>query len=180
MIGYVIGLTSAILPVIYFSGEHLIIFALVAVFVIVMILDCVWPILVNPLYNKFEPLENFKFKKVEGVGEGEERTIAEVKDAIDEQIKKLGVSIPKIVVMKTKRTLHSNAYVSGIWPYRKLVLYDNLLNNLKTEEVVAIVTHEIGHIKYKHTWINLFLTTAEYSLQIFFLTLCYGDEEIQR
>lgn len=64
---------------------------------------------------------------------------------------KVHVPIDSIRVIKgSKRTAHSNAYVVGIGKYRKIVLYDTLIEKHNNKEIVAIVNHELGHAKYRH------------------------------
>ena len=50
----------------------------------------------------------------------------------------------------SNRTAHSGAYVSGIGPTRKIIIQDTLLDLLDTEEIIAVVNHEIGHVLYSH------------------------------
>ena len=59
----------------------------------------------------------------------------------------------------SKVTAHSNAYVSGLGPTRKVVISDNLLKNLPEEEILAVVSHELGHIVHYHH-LRMFLITA--------------------
>ena len=50
----------------------------------------------------------------------------------------------------SKVTTHSNAYVSGVGPSRKIVVQDTLLEKLKDEEILAVISHELGHVAYAH------------------------------
>lgn len=51
----------------------------------------------------------------------------------------------------SKRSSKANAYFSGLGPKKRIVLYDTLIKDLETEELVAVLAHEIGHYKKKHT-----------------------------
>ena len=52
--------------------------------------------------------------------------------------------------MVPKRSTKANAYFSGLGPKKRIVLYDTLINDLTTEEIVAVLAHEVGHFKKKH------------------------------
>jgi STE24 endopeptidase len=57
----------------------------------------------------------------------------------------------------SKRSTHSNAFFIGIGKFRHIVLYDTLIQQMSTEEIAAVVAHEIGHYKCKHVQINLLI-----------------------
>ena len=91
--------------------------------------------LIVPLFNKQTPLE-----------EGELRT------AIETFAKKVNFGIKDIYVMdSSKRSTHANAYFTGFGFRKRIVLYDTLIQQLSTEEIVGVLAHEIGHNKYHHT-----------------------------
>ena len=88
-----------------------------------------------PLFNKQTPLE-----------EGELRL------AIEEFAQKAGFELTNIYVIDgSKRSTKANAYFSGLGAKKRIVLYDTLIKELSTQEIVAVLTHEIGHYKHKHT-----------------------------
>lgn len=88
-----------------------------------------------PLFNKQTPLE-----------EGELRT------AIEDFAQKAGFALTDIYVIDgSKRTTKANAYFSGLGAKKRIVLYDTLIKALSTQEIVAVLAHEIGHYKHKHT-----------------------------
>jgi STE24 endopeptidase len=99
-----------------------------------------------PIFNKQTPL-----------GEGELRS------AIEAFAKKTAFPVHNIYVMDgSKRSTKSNAYFTGFGKKKRIVLYDTLIDDLKTEEIVAVLAHEIGHYKMRHvismTVISLVLT----------------------
>jgi STE24 endopeptidase len=88
-----------------------------------------------PLFNKQTPLE-----------EGELRL------AIESFAQKSGFELTNIYVMDgSKRSTKANAYFSGLGSKKRIVLYDTLIKELTTQEIVAVLAHEIGHYKHKHT-----------------------------
>ncbi|WP_020674822.1 M48 family metallopeptidase [Geopsychrobacter electrodiphilus] len=92
------------------------------------------PYVIEPLFFKFEPL------KVEGLEEN-----------IREMMGKAGLSVSKVLqVDASKRSGHSNAYFTGIGKQKRVVLFDTLLAQLSPPEILAVLAHELGHMKKKH------------------------------
>ena len=108
--------------------------------------------LIVPLFNKQTPLE-----------------AGELRDAIEKFSKKAGFELKNIFVIDgSKRSTKANAYFTGFWKKKRIVLYDTLINDLDTAEIVAVLAHEAGHSKYKHTLRNI-LINLPYTLLMFFL-----------
>ncbi|MEE2623157.1 MAG: M48 family metallopeptidase, partial [Verrucomicrobiota bacterium] len=92
------------------------------------------PSLIMPLFNKFEPMEE-----------------GELKDAIYAMARDCEFPLTEITVMDgSKRSAKSNAFFMGFGKKKKIALYDTLVENHSTEELVAVLAHEIGHFKRKH------------------------------
>ena len=110
---------------------------------------------IMPLFNKFTPLE-----------EGELRT------AIEAYCNKVGFKLTNLFVMDgSKRSGKSNAFFSGLGPKKKIVLYDTLIEQMTTEEIVAVLAHEIGHYKKQHTRQSLILSIVHSGIMLFLLGL---------
>ncbi|MBS2097399.1 M48 family metallopeptidase [Carboxylicivirga linearis] len=91
--------------------------------------------LILPLFNKQTPLEG-----------------GELRDALEAFSIKAGFKLDNIFVMDgSKRSTKANAFFSGLGAKKRIVLYDTLINDLKTDEIVAVLAHEVGHYKLKHT-----------------------------
>lgn len=91
--------------------------------------------LIVPLFNKQIPLPD-----------------GELRDAINAFSKKAGFDMSDIYVIDaSKRSTKGNAYFTGFGKKKRIVLYDTLINDLSTDEIVAVLAHEIGHYKKKHT-----------------------------
>ncbi len=115
---------------------------------------------IMPLFNKFTPLE-----------EGELRT------AIEEYCNKVGFKLTNLFVMDgSKRSGKSNAFFSGLGPKKKIVLYDTLIEQMTTEEIVAVLAHEIGHYKKQHTRQSLILSIIQTGVMLFVLGLFLREE----
>ena len=95
----------------------------------------IYPIVILPLFNKLSPLEEGPLKtSVEGLA------------------KRLSFPLKELYVIDgSKRSAHSNAYFYGL-PWKKhIVIYDTLIEKSETEEVVAVLSHELGHWSLGHT-----------------------------
>ena len=117
--------------------------------------------LIVPLFNKQTPLE-----------EGELRT------AIQEFCKKVDFGLDDLYVIDgSKRSTKANAYFTGLGSKKRIVLYDTLMNTLNTEEILAVLAHEIGHYKHKHTLLMLLISILNTGFMLFLLSLALGTPE---
>lgn len=102
--------------------------------VITLGLTYVAPIWILPLFNKFTPLEK-----------GELRT------ALEEYATGAGFELSGIYVMDgSKRSTKGNAFFTGFGKQRRIALFDTLIKDMTTEEIVAVLAHEVGHAKLGH------------------------------
>lgn len=121
----------------------------VVLIVFILLVQIIYPKFIAPLFNKFEPLPD-----------------GELKDKITEILQKTGFKNGGLFVMDaSKRSGHSNAYFSGFGKNKRIVLYDTLIKELSTDELAAVLCHELGHFKLKHITKRLVL-----SLPLVFVT----------
>lgn len=114
-------------------------YAWVALVLIFLITNILYTRLIVPMFNKLVPLED-----------------GELKDEIHAFAKKVGYEVSKISVMDaSRRSSKLNAYFTGFGRFKKIVLYDTLIDKMSTDEIVAVLAHEIGHNKHKHIIFNL-------------------------
>jgi len=110
------------------------------------------PYVIEPLFNKFTPIQDELLEK-----------------RIKETMGKAGLSISRVFTMDaSKRSKHSNAYFTGIGHVKRIVLFDTLLNNHQPDEILAILAHEAGHWKKKHLLKMLILSQAITLAGLFF------------
>ena len=108
--------------------------------------------LIVPLYNKQTPLPEW-----------------ELKEKITSFAKTIGFTITDIFVIDwSKRSTKANAYFSGFWPKKRIVLFDTLIKDLTQEELVAVLAHELGHYKKRHI-LQMFIFSVIQSWIIFFI-----------
>jgi STE24 endopeptidase len=97
--------------------------------VLVVLLSFVLPVVVEPVFNRFTPM-------ADGPLRTELLTLA----------RRDGVPVRDVLVADaSRRTRAVNAYVSGLGPTRRIVVYDTLLTEATPDEVVSVVAHELGH-----------------------------------
>lgn len=118
--------------------------------------------IIVPLFNKQTPLE-----------QGELRT------AIETFAQKAGFGINNIYVMDaSKRTTKANAYFTGFGAKKRIVLFDTLIKDLDTDEIVAVLAHEIGHYKKKHTLQGMLMSVIYTGVVLFLLSLFLHNQDI--
>lgn len=118
--------------------------------------------LIVPLFNKQTPLEDW-----------------ELKTAINNFARKVWFKLDNIFVIDwSKRSSKANAYFTWIWSKKRIVLYDTLINDLTTEELVAVLAHEIWHYKKKHVWQMIIISTIETWFMLFLFSLMINNLEI--
>ena len=105
-----------------------------AVIAIQLVLSVLAPILILPMFNKLTPLPE-----------------GELRDGLLELAKRTRFRARSIQLMDgSKRSRHSNAFFTGFGRFRKIVLFDTLVEQLSEPEVEAVVAHEIGHYRKGH------------------------------
>jgi len=115
--------------------------------------------LIVPLFNKQTPLED-------GI----------LKQAIENFANKIGFKINNIFIIDgSKRSTKANAYFSGFGSQKRITLYDTLINDLETDEIVAVLAHEVGHYKKRHVIYNLLLSLLLTGFTFYILSLLIGS-----
>jgi STE24 endopeptidase len=110
------------------------------------------PILFDPLFNKFEPLKD-----------------ASLRQALLDEASRAGIEGSRVYeVDKSKQTNEMNAYVTGLGPTNRIVMWDTLLKKLTRDEILAVMGHEMGHYVMKHIWKG-FAWTVVISLLVCFI-----------
>lgn len=114
--------------------------------------------LIVPIFNKQTPLE-----------EGSLRT------QIEAYANKVGFSLQNIFVIDgSKRSTKANAYFSGFGREKRITLYDTLISDLKEDEIVAVLAHEVGHYKKKHIIFNIIASSLTTGIMLWLLSIFVG------
>ena len=123
-----------------------------------LLLTYLAPSLILPLFNKFEPMPD-----------------GELKQAIEDMARKVSFPLTEISIMDgSKRSAKSNAFFTGFGKNKKIALYDNLVEQQTTDELVAVLAHEIGHFKCKHIVQRIILSIVQTGVIFFLLGLIVG------
>lgn len=105
---------------------------------ITILLIALQPLVLDPLFNKFEPLRD-----------------AGLRAKLLELASRAGIEGGRVYqVDKSKQTTTMNAYVNGIGPTTRIVMWDTLLAKMNEDEVITVMGHEMGHYVMKHIWIG--------------------------
>ena len=116
--------------------------------------------IIVPLFNKQTPLQE-----------------GELRDEIEKFAQKAGFEITNIYVIDgSKRSTKANAYFSGMGRKKRIVLYDTLIEELSPQEIVAVLAHEIGHYKKRHTLKNFIIAAFAMLIQLYILSLTLTSE----
>lgn len=128
----------------------------------VFVMNMFYTSLILPLFNKLTPLPE-----------------GELKSAIEAFARKVNFPLDNIFVIDgSKRSNKSNAFFSGIGKKKKIVLYDTLINNHSTEELVAVLAHEVGHFKKKHIVWGYILSVVQIVFTLFILSRMIFNEDL--
>jgi len=118
---------------------------------ITLLLMYLSPVLIEPLFFKFQPLQD--------------QALAERVKAV---MKQAGLQVERVQqVDASRRSKHSNAYFTGIGRVKRIVLFDTLLEQMSDDEILAVLAHEAGHWKLGHIWKRLL------SMELVSLLVCW-------
>ena len=127
-------LLTLILKLVEWTGSYWWLWAWVALLVFQLVMTLLAPVVIMPLFNKFTPLPG-----------------GSLRDRLLELGHRTGFRAGDIQVMDgSKRSRHSNAFFTGFGRFRKIVLFDTLIQQLSEPELEAVLAHEIGHYKKRH------------------------------
>jgi STE24 endopeptidase len=115
-----------------------------AVMTVQLVLSVLAPVLILPLFNKLTPLPE-----------------GNLRNKLLDLARRTQFHARSIQLMDgSKRSRHSNAFFTGFGRFRKIVLFDTLIEQLSEPEVEAVVAHEIGHYRKGHIPRMLVLSAA--------------------
>ncbi|ARM30593.1 M48 family metallopeptidase [Prosthecochloris sp. HL-130-GSB] len=137
------------------SGTMAWLWAWIGVSLFSLLLQYVAPTLIMPLFNKFTPLED-----------------GELKSAIMSYAREVNFPLEGIYVIDgSRRSAKANAFFTGFGRQKRIALFDTLIEQHSSDELVAVLAHEIGHYKKKHILISMLLNTLNMGVVFFLLSL---------
>jgi len=131
-------------------------FATVFYILFAVVLSTLMPVVIMPLFHKFEPLEE-----------------GDLADAVRKMMEDAGIKVVGVFKWGLEaKTSTANAAFAGVGRTRRIVLGDTLLSGYSQEEILAILAHEVGHYKNRDT-LRLMLTSSVLALAGFYVAhLC--------
>ncbi|WP_010663621.1 M48 family metallopeptidase [Marinilabilia salmonicolor] len=154
-IGAIIGgiLLGLIIWFYEFAGRWFWLYAWIGLLAFMIFFSKFYTTLILPLFNKQTPLEE-----------------GELRSAIEKMSQKAGFTLENVFVMDgSKRSTKANAFFSGFGKNKRIVLFDTLIRDLETDEIVAVLAHEIGHFRLKHIVRSTVLGVLQTGIMLFLL-----------
>ena len=143
-----VPLLIAFLTLFQYGGRFAWVYAWAAVVAFSFVIQIIAPTVIMPLFNKFTPLED-----------------GELKDAIFAYARKVDFPLKAVFVIDaSRRSTKGNAFFTGFGRSKRIALFDTLVQRQSTDELVAVLAHEIGHYKKRHILIGTVTSAVETGL----------------
>jgi len=111
----------------------------------------IYPVIIDPIFYNFTVLKDESLQK-------------DIRIITDNA----GIKVNSILIADASRKTNTvNAYFYGIGSTKRIVIYDNLLNNHSRDEVLSVIAHEVGHWQYRHIILSIIIGIAEIILLVF-------------
>ncbi len=156
------GLLSLIILIYESTGNYFWVIVWLVITFFMIFMTMFYSNLIVPLFNKQKPLDQ-----------------GPLRDAIEQFAGKVGFKLKNIYIIDgSKRSKKANAYFTGLGMKKRIVLYDTLIKDHTIDELVAVLAHEIGHYKKKHTLMGIFLSILQTGIMLFILSLFIRKDSI--
>jgi STE24 endopeptidase len=143
-------------------GAHAWLYAWSAMTIFMLLMQFLFPAIYLPLFNKFIPLPD-----------------GELKTAIDAYAARQGFKLEGMYTMDgSKRSTKANAFFAGIGRFRKLVLFDTLIEKHTVDELVAVMAHEIGHFKRRHVVKQTVFSVITSGIMFYLLSVLLNNSQM--
>lgn len=153
---------TLILVIYHFFKEIFWLLAWIVVSLFSLLMSFFYSEWIVPLFNKQTPLEE-----------------GELRSAIEKFAERAGFTLDNIYVMDgSKRSTKANAYFTGFGKKKRIVLFDTLIDELETDEIVAVLAHEIGHYKKKHIIKTMLLSVLTTGITFYILSLFLENQQL--
>jgi len=156
------GLIALISKIYDITANHFWLLAWILIASVSIFISMFYSQLIVPLFNKQTPLPE-----------------GELRNEIEKFSEKAGFKLNNVFVIDgSKRSTKANAYFSGLGAKKRIVLFDTLINDLSTQEIVAVLAHEIGHYKRKHTLMALGMSLLNSLIMLYILGLFLSNDSL--
>ena len=164
LLGVIIGglVLFALVKTFELTGANFWWIAWIFLTVLMLLIMVFYTSLILPIFNKLTPLPE-----------------SELRNTINQYSLKNNFPLKDIFVMDgSKRSSKANAFFSGLGKKKKIILYDTLIKEHSTEELVAVLAHETGHFKLKHTRTGLIAGIIQTGIMLFIFSLFQGNSAL--
>ncbi len=157
-----VPLLCAVLWFFQYAGRLAWLYCWIVSAAVTLVLQFVAPVWILPIFNKFEPL-----------AEGE------LKSSILQYLAKTGLTFEGVFVMDgSRRSSKANAFLAGFGRHRRIALYDTLIEQHTVRELIAVLAHEIGHLKHKHVVWGVVVAIAHSGIVFFLMSLFLNNRSL--
>lgn len=174
-----IPIVAAIVYIVQIGGDYFFVYLWGFICVVSLLLITLYPVYIAPLFDKFRPLEQGELRK-----------------SIEELAASLKFPLGQLFIVEgSKRSHHSNAYFTGLFGVKRIVLFDTLLLNkglpddstldedekgkgCTNEEILAVLAHELGHWKLGHLSKNIVIVQLQLFLVFFMFAYLFKFEAL--
>jgi len=157
VLGSIIGgvLLAGILAFFQYAGPQAWLYCWIATTLFTLVMQFIAPTWIMPLFNKFTPLEE-----------------GELRSKIMDYAKSVNYPLQNLFVMDgSKRSSKSNAFFTGFGKNKRIALFDTLIENHTTNELVAVLAHEIGHYKKRHILQSMIIGILHMGVTFYLLSI---------
>jgi STE24 endopeptidase len=158
LIAVVLGgpLVAALLWIMDQSGTYWWLWAWGFLTVFSLFVSWLFPAVLAPMFNKFTPLAP-----------------GPLHDQIFALARKVRFKASKVFIMDaSRRSSHGNAYFTGLFNEKRIVLFDTLVDKMSDQEIVAVLAHELGHFKLRHVFWGMVRGIITTGLLFYALSYC--------
>ena len=153
---------SAILWFFEKAGAWAWLYCWIAVTMFQIFLMFIAPVIIMPIFNKFVALED-----------------GDLKEAIEAYARSQEFKLKGIFTMDgSKRSTKTNAFFTGFGRFRRIVLFDTLVEKHTVKQLVSILAHEMGHYKKKHILKSIVISILTTGLMFYILSLFINNKEL--
>ena len=150
-----VPLLAGVLAFFEFAGSVAWFYCWGVVTLYMLVVQFIAPAWIMPLFNRFNILED-----------------GELKEAIFTYARSIDFSLDNIFIMDgSRRSSKSNAFFTGFGRYKRIVLFDTMIEKHSTAELVAVLAHEMGHFKRKHILKSLLIAIGQSGLMFYMLSI---------
>jgi len=127
-----------------------------------VLLAFVAPVIIMPIFNKYKPLQK-----------------DDLREEIENYAESRNFKMKGVYQMDgSRRSTKANAYFSGFGRFRRIVLFDTLIEKHTNSELVSILAHEMGHYKKGHIWKSMILSFLTFGLMFYILSHFIHNREL--